>query len=473
MPANKWSGANFGDNLWDVAGSWSLGVVPNSSSDVTIGRPGNYTVAIAGTDPPFTVSSLTLRGTGNHTLMDHGILSVDGRTTILGNTLEIAAGGTASLSDVRLDRTATVIDEGALNAFGVFAGIGGTVDIDGGSLFANAIAGSNIYSISSGGELELGSDASRASTITFGDVQADTLILDNKSTRLAAHITGFSGGDTIDIPSLAFSSSYTTSYKGTTLTIDNGTKPVFRFTNIDKLGSFSLTDDGSGGTMVACYLEGTRILTDSGEKPIKSLAIGDLVIAGHGNAKPIRWIGRRSYTGAFAAVNPDLAPVLIRAGALTDGVPKRDLYVSPEHALYLDEVLVPARELVNGVSIVITDGIDPICYYHIELAAHDVIYAEGATAETYVDCNNRRMFHNALEVLELQSDTVAPTWEFCAAVVESGEELSAIQHRLWKRAEQMGQIIPQDGPLRGNLEIADRQIIAGWAQSESHPDVPV
>ena len=129
MPANNWKGPLFGDQLWDVAGNWSLGVVPDSDSDVTIGKAGSYTVVIAATDPPFTVSGLTLKGAGNHTLTDHGVLSVDARTTVLGNTLHVAADGTANLTNVRLDSTATVIDQGLVNIFGTFAGSGLTTPL--------------------------------------------------------------------------------------------------------------------------------------------------------------------------------------------------------------------------------------------------------------------------------------------------------------------------------------------------------
>jgi hypothetical protein len=198
MPAIRWSGANTGINLWDAADNWSRGAVPDSGSDVTIGKNGTYTVVITAADQPFIVASLTLRGTGNHTLLDHGILSVDGSTVIRGNRLDIAADGTANFADVRLDRTANFVDRGVANVFGSFTGSNGTVDISG-TLFANAVVGSNSYVLTGGGVFELGGDASSGSTIRFGDNQADSLILDNGATRLAAHVTGLSGGNTIDL----------------------------------------------------------------------------------------------------------------------------------------------------------------------------------------------------------------------------------------------------------------------------------
>src|SRR5208282_4623992 len=83
--------------------------------------------------------------------------------------------------------------------------------------------------------------------------------------------------------------------------------------------------------------------------------------------------------------------------ALDDNVPKHDLWISPNHAMYLDGMLIEAKDLVNGASIIQAESVESIEYFHVELDTHDVIIAEGALAESFIDDDNRFMFHNAHE----------------------------------------------------------------------------
>lgn len=184
---------------------------------------------------------------------------------------------------------------------------------------------------------------------------------------------------------------------------------------------------------VPCYARGTRILTQAGEVAVEALKIGDRVMTRAGHAKPIQWIGRRDYEGARNYLG--ILPILIRKGALGENRPHRDLYVSPRHALFLENVLVPAECLVNGVSIErCRTWMGRLEYFHIELAAHDVIIAEGAAAETYADCDNRDMFANADEFWLLNPDAQPQRWALCAPKCQSGPVLERIRHNLAQRA---------------------------------------
>ena len=144
-------------------------------------------------------------------------------------------------------------------------------------------------------------------------------------------------------------------------------------------------DRGHGGGGHRCFLRGTHILTPQGEVKVEDLAVGDLVITFDQTAKPIKWIGRRSFASTSVERWPgEFLPIKVARSALGPMMPHTDLFVSALHAMYMDGILVPVRNLVNGRSIahcssVETDSID---YFHIELAGHDVIFAEGAPTET-------------------------------------------------------------------------------------------
>ena len=197
--------------------------------------------------------------------------------------------------------------------------------------------------------------------------------------------------------------------------------------------------------------------------PVEELAIGDRVITFSDAARPIKWIGRRAYEGRLVAGNRAVLPIRVEAGALEEGVPAHDLWVSPEHALYIDAVLVPARLLVNGATIGQVESVERLEYFHIELAAHDVILAEGAPAETFVDCDNRGMFQNNGAFAAFYPDDLPERWEFCATRVEPGSaELNAIRAALLARAEALGRVTSDpDLHLIADGEIVRAQSIAG------------
>ncbi|MCQ8279445.1 Hint domain-containing protein [Acetobacteraceae bacterium KSS8] len=205
-------------------------------------------------------------------------------------------------------------------------------------------------------------------------------------------------------------------------------KDYFLITNAPD-GSIQLTLEA--GT--PCFCPGTLIRTDRGEVPVEDLAIGDRLAVASGGYRALRWIGRRSYEGRFLRGRRDILPVTIRAGALADNVPARDLTVSPMHAMYLHGVLVPAGALVNGSSIVQAAGAERVEYLHLELDRHDLLLAEGAATESFVDDGSRGMFHNAAEHARLYPDHVRLPAIYCAPRVEQGEKLDEIRRTLLAR----------------------------------------
>lgn len=143
---------------------------------------------------------------------------------------------------------------------------------------------------------------------------------------------------------------------------------------------------GGGGHGGYCFLRGTRIRTADGERPVEELAAGDLVPTVFGGNRPIQWIGsfRRVRSDASKPWIKSALPVRIAPSALAFNVPQTELFVTQGHALLLDGVLVPAGSLVNGSTIALRapDDRAELEFFHVKLATHDVIYAEGAPCET-------------------------------------------------------------------------------------------
>ena len=133
----------------------------------------------------------------------------------------------------------------------------------------------------------------------------------------------------------------------------------------------------------------------------------------------------------------------------------------------------PAKDLVNGLSVYQAETVDSVTYFHLELASHDVIFAEGAAAESFIDDDNRGLFHNAAEYWAAHPDQVAAPAQYCAARQEEGFAVEQARARIAERAGLPVAAEAADiGSLRGHIDQIGRRV-TGWAQDEAAPEAPV
>ncbi|GJE15186.1 Hint domain-containing protein [Methylobacterium longum] len=223
-----------------------------------------------------------------------------------------------------------------------------------------------------------------------------------------------------------------------------------------------------------CYVSGTRIRVLRGrtiqDVPVERLCVGDLVITATGKPRPIRWIGNRCYVGLTAPKHD--RPVRIKARALSDGIPTRDLLVSPDHALMVDGLFIAAGHLVNGTSITRGEVVQDLTYWHVELDSHDLLLAENTPTESFLPAPGLRVGFCGVQALDAGAAPMS-----YAPRTELGSELAALRGRLARRAVSSGGTA-ELGPVRAWLDRcvvgADGQLhLAGWAQDASQPDAPV
>lgn len=407
-------------NFGKVTGTYGSGVVLGAGGTVTNSgsiHGGSY--GISGTGMVFNSGTIT-----------GGSIGVRLTSGTVTNSGSISGGlGTAVFFSGGNDRV--VLQAGFGFTGGLYGGLGtDTLELDGsaGALTANYNA--------------LG--LTGFENILFGTGDNATLIITNSSGTVGV-ISGFDATtETIDLTGI-----------GSNGQVTNHDTVNQRVTITGSLGSvtlqldasdgtvFATAPDGSGGTnfTIPCFCRGTLIRTASGEVPVEALAVGDRVETLSGQTHPIKWIGRRAYDQRFVRGNRNILPVRILAGALTAGLPVRDLCVSPEHALYLRGLFLPARHLINGVTIRQEGWDGDIEYFHIELDSHEVIFAEGAAAETFVAFGGRGMFHNGVEFAALYPNDRPPAWEPYEALLERAKRgLPSVRAGLLARAERLGRI---------------------------------
>ena len=191
----------------------------------------------------------------------------------------------------------------------------------------------------------------------------------------------------------------------------------------------------SGVNFIVCFRAGTGIATPRGDILVERLKVGDRVMTHSSGEKAIMWIGRR---GIDCRRHPDpvrVLPVRVAAHAFGPGLPRRDLFLSPGHAVFVEGDLIPVKCLVNDTTVRQVPA-RQVTYFHIELDDHEVIFAERLATESYLDTGNRRDFANGGPSLALYPDLSAITWETasCAPLVLAGPRLEAVRARLAERA---------------------------------------
>ena len=183
---------------------------------------------------------------------------------------------------------------------------------------------------------------------------------------------------------------------------------------------------------VACFAAGTWIATARGHVTVEHVHIGDRVSTVlHDDQAEVIWVGRRAVDCSRHPEPTRVWPVRILPDAFGRGMPATDLFLSPNHAIFVDGVLIPIRLLVNGRSVRQMMA-ERISYHHIELARHDVLLANGMPAESYLDTDGRARFSNGGDVIALHPDFSVHALQAhsCAPLVEAGRRLDVVRNRL-------------------------------------------
>ncbi len=404
-------------------------------ADETINLEGDGTTLIA-TDLTLAASS-TLNSAGELGLGIAIANILSGDTLVTAGTIQVSGG------PFSLQATSKLTNSGVIETTGT-----DTIILINGPALANSgtIAGQTVYistqqvtntgqiNADSGGTVEFNNLVNSAGDLGFngaaGLIRFDTL------QGNSATINNWISGDQVE---LRAAGTYTidASSTGSTLIIDQngvaaltlavgGGHPLSDFSITTGAGAFSSLVGASAQSSfinLACYARGTRITTPDGETPIELLNKGDEIGLASGKTAVIRWIGSRHVKYRLHPNPEPMWPVRVQAHAFGANLPRRDLVLSPDHAVFVDDVLIPIRYLINGTTIR-RDPSDEVDFHHLQLDHHDIMLAEGLPAETYL--NNGR---------DGPYPVPAAIWETtaCAPIIVTGAKLQAVRARLHPR----------------------------------------
>ena len=384
--------------------------------------------------------------------------SVAGTTVSSGGTIQLLFGATGAptlLSGASEQVGSGYIQTGAVSGANYQVLSGGTI--------VGTVSAGVLVTVSSGGAVSGAAVASGGTVILNGGSATDLNL--NQGAVVDFNNVNYAAGETVTVNNGVLQLLNSTGGLLASATLASGT-----YTG----ASYTLSQDGDGSARVfvaICYLEGTNILTPKGEVTVESLKAGDTVVTRFGGLQNIRWVGRQSFRGEAIKNDWKSVPVHIRAGALGDGLPSRDLYVSPGHSMLVDGTLLLAKHLVNGITITQRWVPEQVEYYQLDLGAHDCVLAEGTWSETYADAGTLRdEFDNAEDFTARFPNCRAPEEiALCAPRPQKGEALAKGLLSVLARA---GELV--SGKLRGQVDKVNGGFkVEGWAQDLANPDFPV
>ncbi|MGF1275714.1 Hint domain-containing protein [Acetobacter pasteurianus] len=216
--------------------------------------------------------------------------------------------------------------------------------------------------------------------------------------------------------------------------------------------------DGSSTTLAfhnkgfdPCFLAGTEISVNGVTRKVEDLAVGDQIdvfVNGKTEQKIVTWVGKSTSVAApFLPLDMAGYPVRILKDALAEGVPFKDMLITPEHCLYLNGCFVPARMLVNGQSIFYDQSFTSYDYYHVETEDHAIITADGVLTESYLDTGNRRSFRQSGDVVAMPRSRNL-TWDDAAAPLNvSRAFVEPLFQQFCARAQGMGLPLRTEAPV--------------------------
>ena len=171
---------------------------------------------------------------------------------------------------------------------------------------------------------------------------------------------------------------------------------------------------------------------------VETLQPSEVIATAEGHSLPLVWRGYRRVDCRRHPTPELIQPVQVAAEAFAPGAPARDLWLSPDHAVFLEGVLIPVKYLINGATVAQVPR-DWVEYWHVELPRHAVILAEGLAVESYLDTGNRHQFENGAPAMALHPDFRARSWaDACAPLCLEGPAVLAAREILLARIPALG-----------------------------------